>query len=99
VSRSSLLRRGGLGDDNVVWQAIEERAANMLRLADARAAAVEWPAGKDCSAADVMMTFTLKTMRYFALCAMGALRRPARLRPSYRRPARLSEGPPAHRWV
>ena len=92
LSRNSLLRRSGLGDDNVVLQAMEERAANMLRLADARAAAVEWLAGEGLYRSGRHDDIHVDDDALLRAVRAGALRRPARLRASNRRTACLSAG-------
>jgi glutathione S-transferase len=65
MGRMMILGRLNLAPDNPVRQAMQGRLDRALGLVEARLAAVPWLAGPEFSAADIMMGFTLTTMRYF----------------------------------
>jgi glutathione S-transferase len=65
MGRMMILGRLNLAADNPVRQAMQGRLDRALGLVEARLAAVPWLAGPDFTAADIMMGFTLTTMRYF----------------------------------
>ena len=65
MGRMMILGRLNLASDNPVRQAMQGRLDRALGLVEARLAAVPWLAGPEFSAADIMMGFTLTTMRYF----------------------------------
>jgi glutathione S-transferase len=65
MGRMMILGRLDLAADHPVRQAMQGRLDRALGLVEARLAAVPWLAGPDFTAADIMMGFTLTTMRYF----------------------------------
>ena len=89
--RAMVLKRANLPEDHPVMKAAEGRITLALDFVEARLGAVPHLAGTAFSAADIMMMFSLTTIRYFIAFDLSA--RPnirsyiARLstRPSYRR--------------
>jgi glutathione S-transferase len=65
MGRMMILGRLNLPEDNPVRQAMQGRLDRALGLVESRLAAVPWLAGQDFTAADIMIGFTLTTMRYF----------------------------------
>lgn len=65
MGRMMILGRLDLAGDHPVRQAMQGRLDRALGLVEARLAAVPWLAGQDFTAADIMIGFTLTTMRYF----------------------------------
>jgi glutathione S-transferase len=65
MGRNMLLRRLKLEDDNPVVQAMTERLHRALALIEMRLGEASYLAGSEFTAADIMMVFTLTTMRYF----------------------------------
>lgn len=65
MGRKMMLKRAGTAEDNPVMVAVEDRLALALRLTDERLARSDHLAGDEYTAADVMMMFTLTTMRHF----------------------------------
>jgi glutathione S-transferase len=65
MGRMMILGRLNLAEDNPVRQAMQGRLERALGLVEARLAAVPWLAGPDFTAADIMIGFTLTTMRAF----------------------------------
>ena len=66
TSRLSTLRRAGTPPDNPANLFVAERLGRMLGLVEARLAATPYLAGPDLTAADIMLVFSLTTMRIFA---------------------------------
>jgi glutathione S-transferase len=91
MGRNMILNRLNLAADNPVFAAIKARVDHAFDLVDARTREVEYLAGSEFTAADIMMGFSLTTMRYFL--PYGLARCPnivlylARIgrRPAYRR--------------
>lgn len=65
MGRMMILGRLNLAADNPVRQAMQGRLDRALGLIEARLGTVPWLAGPDFTAADIMMVFSLTTMRYF----------------------------------
>ena len=65
MGRNMLLRRLDLPADNAVLVAMRGRLDRALGLIDARLADAPFLAGAELTAADIMMVFSLTTMRYF----------------------------------
>ncbi len=65
MGRMMILGRLKPAADNPVLQAMQGRLDRALGLVEARLATTPWLAGPDFTAADIMMVFTLTTMRYF----------------------------------
>ena len=91
MGRNMILNRLNLADDNPVLAATRARVDRAFDLVDARAREAEYLAGTEFTAADIMMGFSLTTMRYFlpydlARCPniLGYLARIGG-RPAYRR--------------
>lgn len=66
MGRKSLLRRAGTPDDHPAAVFVKERMGRALGLVEAQLGEVEYIAGREFTAADIMTVFTLTTMRYFA---------------------------------
>ena len=71
MGRMMILGRLNLPADNPVLQAMQGRLDRALALLEARLAAVPWLAGAEFTAADIMITFSLTTMRYFRPVELG----------------------------
>jgi glutathione S-transferase len=91
MGRNMILNRLNLAADNPVLAAIKARVDRAFDLVDARTREAEYLAGSEFTAADIMMGFSLTTMRYFlpydlARCPniVSYLARIGR-RPAYRR--------------
>jgi glutathione S-transferase len=91
MGRCMTLNRLKLTEDNPVQVAMKARLDRAFDLVDARAREAEYLAGGEFTAADIMMGFSLTTMRYFlpfdlARCPniLGYLARIG-ARPAYRR--------------
>ncbi|AJA09528.1 glutathione S-transferase-like protein [Sphingopyxis fribergensis] len=65
LGRVMMMNRARVAPDNPTLRAISERTAIAMRQTDERVAAVPYLAGEMFTAADVMIGFTLSTMRYF----------------------------------
>ena len=65
LGRVMMLGRAGIADDAPVLGFAKDRLALALGLVDARLAETPWLAGPAFTAADIMIVFTLTTMRYF----------------------------------
>lgn len=65
MGRNMLMSRLDLPADNAVLVSTRGRLARALALLDARLGEVDYLAGSELTAADIMMVFTLSTMRYF----------------------------------
>ena len=65
MGRLMILNRLKLGDDNPVLAAMKTRVDRAFDLVDARTREAEYLAGSEFTAADIMMGFSLTTMRYF----------------------------------
>jgi glutathione S-transferase len=65
MGRLMLLNRLKLPDDNPVLLATKARVDRAFDLVEARTAEAEYLAGKSFTIADIMMGFSLTTMRYF----------------------------------
>ncbi len=90
MGRNMILNRLKLAEDNPVLLATKTRVDRAFDLIDARTGEAEYLAGSEFTAADIMMGFSLTTMRYFlpydlARCPniLGYLRRIGQ-RPAYR---------------
>jgi glutathione S-transferase len=65
MSRNMVLNRVNLAPDNPILVAYKGRLDLALKLVDARLGDVDWLAGDEFTAADIMIVFTLTTMREF----------------------------------
>ena len=65
MGRNMILNRLKLADDNPMLLATKARVDRAFDLVDARAREAEYLAGSAFTAADIMMGFSLTTMRYF----------------------------------
>ncbi|RYF63240.1 MAG: glutathione S-transferase family protein [Comamonadaceae bacterium] len=65
MGRNMLLRRLDLPSDNAVLVGARGRLALVLDLLEARLGEVDHLAGAELTAADIMLVFSLTTMRYF----------------------------------
>jgi glutathione S-transferase len=91
MGRNMILNRLKLADDNPILLAAKARVDRAFDLVDARTGEAEYLAGSEFTSADIMMGFSLTTMRYFlpydlARCpnVVGYLARIG-ARPAYRR--------------
>lgn len=64
LGRSMILRSGGVPNDSRIAGAINERRDRAIGLVEERLGKVPWLAGDRFSAADIMIVFTLTTIRY-----------------------------------
>jgi glutathione S-transferase len=91
MGRSMILNRLKLVDDNPILLATKGRLDRAFNLVDARTREVEYLAGTEFTSADIMIGFSLTTMRYFMPYDLGRcpniVRYLARIgaRPAYRR--------------
>lgn len=65
MGRNMILNRLNLPDDNPVRMAMKARLDLAFDLVEARTREAEYLAGSEFTAADIMMGFSLTTMRYF----------------------------------
>jgi glutathione S-transferase len=65
MGRLMILNRLKLAADNPILMAMQARVDRTFHLVDTRAGETEYLAGSDFTAADIMMGFSLTTMRYF----------------------------------
>ena len=63
TGRNMILGRLNLGEDNALMRAMKGRLDLALGLLEARLATVEYLAGRELTTADIMLVFTLTTMR------------------------------------
>jgi glutathione S-transferase len=91
MGRLMILNRLKLADDNPILMGTKARVDRAFDLVNARTGEAEYLAGKEFTAADIMMGFSLTTMRYFqpydiARCP-NVVKYLARIgaRPAYRR--------------
>jgi glutathione S-transferase len=91
LGRLMILNRLKLADDNPILASVKARVDRAFDLVDARAGEADYLAGSVFTTADIMMGFSLTTMRYFqpyhlARCP-NVVRYLARIgaRPAYRR--------------
>jgi glutathione S-transferase len=91
MGRNMILNRLKLAEDNPILLATRTRVDRAFDLVDARCREADYLAGREFTSADIMMGFSLTTMRYFlpydlARCP-NILRYLARIgaRPAYRR--------------
>jgi glutathione S-transferase len=63
--RNMVLKRGGVASDSPVMIAMSDRLRLALGMVEQRLARNAYLAGEALTAADIMMVFTLTTMRYF----------------------------------
>jgi glutathione S-transferase len=66
MGRAMILGRLNLPADHALAQAMHARLHRALALVEARVATATWLAADEFTAADIMMVFSLTTMRYFA---------------------------------
>lgn len=91
MGRNMMLNRLKLADDNPILLATKTRVDRAFDLVDARTREAEYLAGTEFTSADIMMGFSLTTMRYFLPYDLGRcpniVRYLARIgaRPAYRR--------------
>jgi glutathione S-transferase len=65
LGRNSVLHRAKLPPDHPVVIATQERLERALKMLDARLAQVDYLAGSEFTAADIMIVFSLTTMKHF----------------------------------
>ena len=65
MGRNMILNRLKLADDNPILLATKTRVDRAFDLVDARTREAEYLAGSEFTSADIMMGFSLTTMRYF----------------------------------
>jgi len=65
MGRNMILRRLSLAENNPVLLAMKERLDRALNLVEARLGETEYFAGSEFTAADIIMVFSLTTMRLF----------------------------------
>jgi glutathione S-transferase len=65
MGRNMILRRLNLAEDNPVSLAMKERLDRALNLIENRLSNAAYFAGSEFTAADIIMVFSLTTMRYF----------------------------------
>lgn len=65
VGLNLILSRSGVPEDSPTLRAVGKRTGRALGLVEARLAAAPYLAGDEFTAADIMIVFTLTTMRYF----------------------------------
>ena len=65
LGRTMILTRGGVASDSPIMQAMAERLARAMGHVEDRLGDARHLAGDAFTAADIMMVFTLTTMRYF----------------------------------
>jgi len=65
MMRNFALRRAGVADDNPVRRLAADRLERNLKLVEIRLGAVNYLAGPEFTAADIMAVFSLTTMRSF----------------------------------
>jgi glutathione S-transferase len=91
MGRNMILNRLNLAQDNPILQATRGRVDRSFDLVNARLGEAEFLAGREFTAADIMIGFSLTTMRYFMPYDLGRcpniVRYLARIsgRPAYRR--------------
>ena len=91
MGRNMMLNRLKLADDNPILLGTKTRVDRAFDLIDARTGETEYLAGAEFTSADIMMGFSLTTMRYFLPYDLGRcpniVRYLARIggRPDYRR--------------
>ncbi len=91
MGRNMILNRLALADDNAMLQATRARVDRSFDLVDARLGEADHLAGREFTTADIMMVFSLTTMRYFLPYDIGRCRNIVRYlaaigqRPAYRR--------------
>jgi glutathione S-transferase len=91
LGRLMILNRLKLAEDNPILVATKARVERAFDLVDARTAEAEYLAGSEFTAADIMIGFSLTTMRYFQPYDLSrcpnVLKYLARIaaRPAYRR--------------
>ena len=97
-----ILNRLKLPEDNPILLATKARVDRAFDLIDARTAEAEYLAGSEFTSADIMMGFSLTTMRYFLPYDLSALPQHPRLsrsasarREAYRRA--MEKGDPGWR--
>jgi glutathione S-transferase len=71
TGRNMILGRLNLPDDNPMLRAMKARLELALGLVQARLAKVDYLAGSEFTTADIMIVFTLTTMRLFLPFALG----------------------------
>jgi glutathione S-transferase len=90
MGRNMILNRLNLAQDNPILQATRGRVDRSFDLVNARLGETEFLAGREFTAADIMIGFSLTTMRYFMPYDLGRcpniVRYLARIsgRPAYR---------------
>ena len=71
MGRNMILNRLKLADDNPILLATRTRVDRAFDLVEARTRETEYLAGSEFTAADIMMGFSLTTMRYFLPYDLG----------------------------
>lgn len=66
INRTMVVVRGGIDAANPMAQYINRSRELSLKMLDERLTANKWLAGEEFTAADVMVVFSLSTMRLFA---------------------------------
>ena len=91
MGRNMILNRLNFGDDNPVLQATRARVDRSFDLVNARLGEAKYLAGNEFTSADIMIGFSLTTMRYFLPYDIGRCPNIVRYlaavaqRPAYRR--------------
>ena len=91
MGRNMILNRLSLADDNPVLQATRARVDRSFSLIDVQLGKTAFLAGSEFTSADIMIGFSLTTMRYFMPYDIGRCRNIVRylaaigVRPAYRR--------------
>lgn len=66
LSRNAMMKRGGVPQDGAFMQAMVARQGQAIARVEERLGQSPYLGGPELTAADIMMVFTLTTMRYFA---------------------------------
>ena len=65
ISRNMIIKWGGIDDASPISEAMRQRTDTALKMVDQRVADHPFLAGDGFTAADIMIVFSLTTMRYF----------------------------------
>ncbi|KAF4465455.1 glutathione s-transferase [Fusarium albosuccineum] len=71
LGRAMTARSAGLSDDNPLVKLSNTKFQGSLKYLDERLSGNEWLAGEQFTVADVMVVFSLSTMRYFYSYSLG----------------------------
>ena len=92
MGRNMILNRLKLADDNPILLATKARVDRAFDLVDARTREAEYLAGTEFTSADIMIGFSLTTMRYFLPYDLARCPNIVALSRAHRRPPGLSPG-------